>query len=284
MPGLAGQPMLAIRRRAEAALEALAIHHAVTEGAPAEIVPGNGHPLRAGAARAGAGRADGRRRPGRSRRGEAGESQRESNGTKCLHGIHPVRLPAEAPNMAPSGPICCSPPAGFSGWGEEAPRPKLAVCPVLPHLYGMLLRIRPLLLAVLVLALALPMRLHGLMIAGPVHAAAALNEPAPPCHDAGGHRAGHPLPAAHGLHHTGPVEPAPIAPASDDRNPDHPAPSSKLAHASLHCATAGMVVPVRPVDVPAPHSLAIEALRPAEMPPGEGLAPPRQERPPRLPA
>ncbi|WP_284178625.1 hypothetical protein [Rhabdaerophilum sp. SD176] len=139
------------------------------------------------------------------------------------------------------------------------------------------MRIRPLMLILLVLALALPMRLHGLMIAGPVHAASSLNEPAPPCHDAESHAPGHALPAAEGPHHHPPADPAP-----DSDLPEPPAPASKPGHASLHCATAGMVVPVRPVDVPAPHSLAIEALRPAEMPPGEGLAPPRQERPPRF--
>ncbi|MCZ8182118.1 MAG: hypothetical protein O9322_04040 [Beijerinckiaceae bacterium] len=139
------------------------------------------------------------------------------------------------------------------------------------------MRIRPLMLVLLVLALALPMRLHGLMIAGPVHAASSLHAPvAVPCHDAEGHAPGSPLPAAYGPHHHAPADPSP-----DGDTPDSPAPAGKPAHASLHCATAGMVVPVRAVDVPAPHSLAIEALRPAEMPPGEGLAPPRQERPPR---
>lgn len=140
----------------------------------------------------------------------------------------------------------------------------------------MLLRIRPLMLVLLVLALALPMRLHGLMLAGPVHAASSQHGAAPPCHDAEGHAPGHALPAAHEPH-----QPVPVAPSPDTDMPESPAPAGKATHASLHCATAGMVVPVRAVDVPAPHSLAIEALRPAEMPPGDGLAPPRQERPPR---
>lgn len=145
----------------------------------------------------------------------------------------------------------------------------------------MLLRIRPLMLVLLVLALALPMRLHGLMMAGSAHAAAGLHESAPPCHDAEGHAPANLLLVAHEPHHALPAEPSPDSLAPDADAPDNSAPAGKPGHASLHCATAGMVLPVRVVDVPAPHSLAIEALRPTEMPPGDGLAPPRQERPPR---
>ncbi len=136
----------------------------------------------------------------------------------------------------------------------------------------MLLRIRPLMLVLLVLALALPMRLHGLMIGGPAPAMATLHESGhPPCHDSGSENARQPE-AGHD-HGEGQGH------AHEDK-----APSGKPGHASLHCATAGMVVPVRPVEMPALHSLAVEALRPAEATSGDGLGPPRQERPPRLPA
>lgn len=124
----------------------------------------------------------------------------------------------------------------------------------------MLLRFRPLILVLLVLALALPMRLHGLMMAGPAEAAA-IHEAGlpPPCH---GHD-------------------SPDHPSGTGHGPEDRAPAGLAGHAGTHCVAAGLVVPVRAVDVPAPYPLPIEALRPAEMTPGDGLAPPRQERPPR---
>lgn len=145
---------------------------------------------------------------------------------------------------------------------------------------GMTLRFRPLLMVLLVLALAMPMRLHGLIMPPAGIPAIALHVTALsediPCHDAAGTIA---VATLHQHHHRG----------DHDSRTDHghsvPRDGQKApaaSHGSLHCATAGMVMPVRLPDLAPPHRLALEALRPAEALPAEGLSPPRQERPPRL--
>lgn len=139
---------------------------------------------------------------------------------------------------------------------------------------------RILALSLLVMALAMPMRLHGLM-AMPEHAAHhASHQPgqpavsAIPCHETARHETAR--------HEAGLAHPAlpdePLLPAPMDA-PERPVTSG--GHASLHCATAGLVVPSRLVDLPLPGLAMFEALAPAEMPLAEGIAPPRQERPPR---
>jgi len=119
----------------------------------------------------------------------------------------------------------------------------------------MMLRIRPVLLVLLVLALALPMRLHGLMAPPAEALPIAHSEAHPPCHGESS--------------------------SSEHKAPDHE-PKGGAGHASLHCATAGLVVPARAVDVPMPQGFALERLPPLEVQPGDGLAPSRQERPPRI--
>lgn len=143
---------------------------------------------------------------------------------------------------------------------------------------------RILALSLLVMALAMPMRLHGLM-AMPEHAAGSHAHPAQhathqpvqtavsavPCHETG-HKAGQEAGRAHHALADDQL-PAPVD------SPERPVTSG--SHASLHCATAGLVVPSRLVDLPLPRLAMFEALAPAEMPLAEGIAPPRQERPPR---
>lgn len=139
---------------------------------------------------------------------------------------------------------------------------------------------RILVLSLLVMALAMPMRLHGLM-AMPDHAAGhhahgaghAIHPPgqpalaAIPCHETE-HEAAR-------SHHALADDPMP-APVD---TPERPVTSG--GHASLHCATAGLVVPSRLVDLPLPRLATFETLAPTEMLLTEGMAPPRQERPPR---
>ena len=122
------------------------------------------------------------------------------------------------------------------------------------------------LLLLLVVALALPMRLHGLM-AMPGAAAVIAASP-PPCHETLPQNAADQEPE----HHHG----------ESSHAHGHGGTMKGPVHLSLHCATAGLVVPVRLADLAPPALQAIEALAPAEMPRAEGLAPPRQERPPRL--
>ncbi len=126
--------------------------------------------------------------------------------------------------------------------------------------------LRILALSLLVMALAMPMRLHGLMVM-PAHAA---SDHGPPHSH---HQSAHHVDAAVPCHETDG--------SADGSADESERPVTSGGHASLHCATAGLVVPSRLVELPSLRLAIFEALVPAEMPLAEGLAPPRQERPPR---
>ena len=143
---------------------------------------------------------------------------------------------------------------------------------------------RILVLSLLVMALAMPMRLHGLM-AMPDHAAGSHAHGAGHAPDQPGQPALAAIPC-HETEHVAGLEAARSHHAlADDLMPvpvDTPErPVTSGGHASLHCAAAGLVVPNRLVDLPLPRLAMFETLAPTEMLLTEGMAPPRQERPPR---